>query len=212
MNSSRKVGNRPRKLRAAGFGLLESMVVVAILAAGVACAAPAFANWRARDRVEAVSHGWLALLQHGRDHALRTGLRVTLCRARVTGGEVGGELGGELGSERGQGDDCAAALLQCDEGSMLGAGDWSCAQMVSTDTEGRAAAPLTRFAFDTNVMVTGDTRPLRFLPPTGRIAGSPRHFEIGLRGPGGSDLVERRCILVAASGRARMQRGGCGHA
>lgn len=202
MNSSRKVGNRPRKRGAAGFGLLESMAVVAILAAGLACTAPAFANWRARDRVEAVSHGWLALLQHGRDHALRTGLRVTLCRARVLGGERGQD----------NGDDCAVATLQCDEGSLLGAGDWSCAQMVSTDTEGRAAAPLTRFAFDANVTVTGDTRPLRFLPPTGRIMGSPRHFEIGLRGPGGADLVERRCILVAASGRARMQRGGCGHA
>jgi hypothetical protein len=99
--------------------------------------------------------------------------------------------------------------------------------MVSVDTEGRLAATLTQFSFDANVAVSGDAKPLRFLPPTGRIAGGPRHFEIGQRGhfkaTAGGDAtkaspyveehaVEHRCVLVAASGRVRMQRGGCGRA
>lgn len=284
MNRMKKVRVRSRKQGAAGFGLLESMVVLAILAAGIACAAPALASWRARDRVEAVSRGWLALLQHGHDQAVRTGLQVTLCQGRLHS------------SSARQDSECAAVGFQCDEKRMAGTGDWSCAQMVSTDFEGRAAAPMTQFFFDANVMVIGDTRPLRFMPPTGRIAGGPRHFEIGLRGtasgtakgmvagvaiqdgvrdvtrdvavseagPGvahkaeqgrtqgvaheaahgvtheaaheaahgvahetargvthevahaaadkGTQSVERRCVLVAASGRVRMQPGGCGRA
>jgi type IV fimbrial biogenesis protein FimT len=244
VNRMEKVGVSSRKPGAAGFGLLESMVVLAILAAGAVCAAPALASWRARDRVEAVSRGWLALLQHGRDQAVRTGLQVTLCQGRLHTG--GSQQDGE----------CADVGLQCDEGRMAGTGDWSCAQMVSTDSEGRAAAPLTQFFFDANVMVIGDTKPLRFMPPTGRIAGGPRHFEIGLRGsargtakgttaevatrgvtrdvardvtrdvaaseagPGvahelaneSAHPVERRCVLVAGSGRVRMQPGGCGRA
>jgi hypothetical protein len=99
--------------------------------------------------------------------------------------------------------------------------------MVSVDTDGRLAATLTQFSFDANVAVSGDAKPLRFLPPTGRIAGGPRHFEIGQRGrvkvtagggaakvsPDGEEhFVEHRCVLVAASGRVRMQRGGCGRA
>jgi type IV fimbrial biogenesis protein FimT len=215
MNRIHRMRAGPRKPGATGFGLLESMVVLAILAAGTACAAPALAGWRARDRVEAVSRGWLALLQHGRDQAIRTGLQVALCQGRlhnVAGGQDG---------------ECTVTGFPCEGGNTAGVGDWSCAQLVSVDTEGRAASALTQFSFDANVVVSGDTRPLRFLPPTGRIAGGPRHFEVGQRGTSnvsargdaanpGRDGIEQggehRCVLVAASGRVRMQHGRCGRA
>jgi prepilin-type N-terminal cleavage/methylation domain-containing protein len=214
MGRTEKTGVGPCKPGVAGFGLVESMVVLAILAAGAACAAPALASWRARDRVEAVSHGWLALLQQGRDQAIRTGSQVTLCQGRLHNGE------GRQDSE------CALARLPCD-GGRTGMGDWSCVQMVSVDSEGRLVAAATQFSFDANVMVSGDPRPLRFLPPTGRIAGGPRHFEIGQhkreKPTAGGDVakespyvaeqpVEHRCVLLAASGRVRMQRGRCGRA
>ncbi|CAB3786490.1 pilus assembly FimT family protein [Pararobbsia alpina] len=196
MSRMEKLGVNPRKPGAAGFGLLESMVVLAILAAGTACAAPALASWRARDRVEATSRGWLGLLQHGRDQAVRTGLQVTLCQGWLHSGKDG------------QDGECVAVGPQCDGGRTTGAGDWSCVQIVSTDSEGRAVSALTQSSFDANVMVIGDTKPVRFMPPTGRIAGGPRHFEVGLRGTAG----QRRCVLIAASGRVRMVQGGCGRA
>lgn len=218
MSWMKKRGVSPRKPRAAGFGLIESMVVLAILAAGAACAAPAFASWRMRDRVEAVSRGWLALLQHGRDQAVRRGVQVTLCQGRLHSGA------------HGQGRDCAGAAPHCGDGRMAGPGDWSCAQLVSAGSDGRTAVPLTQVSFDADISVLGDAKPVRFIPPAGRIAGGPRHFEIGLRRArgerqrddrrGGDRQIaseirsesERRCVLVAASGRVRVQRGQCGRA
>lgn len=67
--------------------------------------------------------------------------------------------------------------------------------------------------------VVADPVPLTFVPPLGRIAGRPRHFELIPRAGEGhlrDRVVSRqavrewaRCMLIASSGRIRLREGLC---
>ncbi|WP_322081962.1 GspH/FimT family pseudopilin [Burkholderia sp. BCC1972] len=171
-----------------GFTLVELMVALA-LAAGLALyAAPAFDQWRMRERVDARSRALLGALSFARTEATRLGTRVTLCRA-------------------GNGGTCLRAGERCD------AAEWSCDWIVSGQVDGQSRV-LRRYPRDAEVAVAGAAHDLAFAPPAGQAIGGIRRFELRPR-RGVSDAEDARvsrCVRIAAGGRARVVAGRCGSA
>ncbi|MFO1277436.1 MAG: GspH/FimT family pseudopilin [Sphaerotilus natans] len=88
---TREAGRPPA--RAAGFGAVELMVTVAILATISAFGLPALADFVARQRLAAVSGDFVGALALARSEAIRTGLQTLLLPlpgAGATGNEYGG--------------------------------------------------------------------------------------------------------------------------
>ncbi|OXJ02136.1 MULTISPECIES: GspH/FimT family pseudopilin [Burkholderia] len=171
--------------RAGGFTLVELMVAIS-LAAGLALyAAPAFDQWRMRERVDARSRALLGALSFARTEATRLGVRVTLCRA-------------------GSGSTCLRAGERCDPV------EWSCDWIVSGQVDGQSRV-LRRYPHDAAVAVAGAAHDLAFAPPVGQAIGGIRRFELRPRRdvPGADDAHASRCVRIAAVGRARMVAGRC---
>ncbi|WP_423391639.1 GspH/FimT family pseudopilin [Burkholderia sp. LMG 21824] len=171
--------------RSSGFTLAELMVAIS-LAAGLALhAAPAFDQWRMRERVDARSRALLGALSFARTEAARLGVRVTLCRA-------------------GSGSTCLRAGERC------GSAEWSCDWIVSGQVDGRSRV-LRRYPRDADVAVAGAAHDLAFAPPAGQAIGGIRRFELRPRRdlPGGDDAHVSRCVRIAAGGRARVVAGRC---
>ncbi|KVF50264.1 GspH/FimT family pseudopilin [Burkholderia seminalis] len=173
---------------AGGFTLVELMVALS-LAAGLALyAAPAFDQWRMRERVDARSRALLGALSFARTEATRLGTRVTLCRAGNDG-------------------TCLRAGEQGD------AAEWSCDWIVSGQVDGQSRV-LRRYPRDAEVVVAGAAHDLAFAPPAGQAIGGIRRFELRPR-RGVSDAEDARvsrCVRIAAGGRARVVAGRCGSA
>jgi type IV fimbrial biogenesis protein FimT len=172
-----------------GFTLVELMVVIALLAGLGMAAAPAFEQWRGRERVEARSRMLLGALAFARAEAARLGVRVTLCRAGGDG-------------------DC----LRADQDG--GTSDWSGDWVVRAHFVERERV-LRRYRRDGDVVVVvGASHALAFTPPAGQLSGGIRRFELYARKPalGGDEARAVRCIRISAGGRARVGAGGCGAA
>ncbi|MEN2472053.1 GspH/FimT family pseudopilin [Burkholderia sp. GS2Y] len=171
--------------RPGGFTLVELMVAIS-LAAGLALhAAPAFDQWRMRERVDARSRALLGALSFARSEATRLGVRVTLCRAGSDGA-------------------CLRAGERCDSA------EWSCDWIVSGQFDGQSRV-LRRYPRDAEVAVAGAAHDLAFAPPVGQAVGGIRRFELRpRRGPSGVDDTRvSRCVRIAAGGRARVAAGRC---
>jgi len=170
---------------ARGFTLVELMVVIALLAGLALFMAPAFEQWRMRERVDARSRTLIGAMAFARAEAMRLGVRVTLCRSARDGG-----------------------CLRPDAG--CGAAGWSCDWAVHADVGGRGRV-LRRFPHDPEVVVAGALRELAFTPPAGQVIGGFRRFEVGPRRSVSVEEQARasRCIRIAAGGRARVVAGRC---
>lgn len=167
-----------------GFTLVELMVAIALAAAIGLYAAPAFDQWRMRERVDARSRALLGALSFARTEATRLGVRVTLCRTGRDG-------------------DCVRLGERCDPA------EWSCGWIVSGQFDGQSRV-LRRYPRDADIAVAGAAHDLAFAPPAGQVLGGIRRFELRpQRALPGDDARMSRCIRIAAGGRARVVAGRC---
>ncbi|CAG4886368.1 hypothetical protein R52603_02917 [Paraburkholderia saeva] len=174
--------------RDSGFTLVETLVVVAMLAVLAVLAAPSFFAWRVRDQVDARAKALVSTLAFARGEALRRSARVTVCRIDSAF-------------------HCLAAGKPCPAGSA----DWSCGWAVMAERAGRSS--LLRVQPDlAAVSVTGTLAEVAFTPPAGQVIGSFRSFEFAPRSSSAATRGDRwrRCVRIAAGGRARMIEGACG--
>ena len=172
------------------FTLFETLVVIALLAVVAMLTVPSFVAWRTRDQVDARARALLSTLSYARGEALRRGARVTVCRI-----------------------DAARHCLASGQPCKTGVTDWSCGWAVMIERAG-GFYPLRAQPDLASVSIVGALTNLTFTPPAGQANGSFRSFDIGPRvdskATQGKDW--RRCIRIAAGGRARIVDGACGGA
>jgi type IV fimbrial biogenesis protein FimT len=174
--------------RCRGFTLVELLVVVVLIAVLSMLAAPSFVAWRVRDQVDARASVFISSLAYARSEAMRRGVRVALCRIDA--------------ARR-----CLAAHAACEGGAL----DWSCGWAVIADASGTAA--VLRFQPRVAaVAITGSASDIAFTPPAGQVIGGFRSLEVAPRDASATVRGDpwRRCIRIAAGGRARIADGGCG--
>lgn len=177
------IGRRP-----GGFTLVETLMVVVLLAAIVVLAVPSFVAWRVRDEVDARAKAFAATLAYARSEALRRGVRITVCRIDAARA-------------------CLTAGQPCDEGIA----DWSCGWAVMMERGGTLsllrAQPLLA-----SVSITGPQTNLTFTPPAGQLIGAFRSFDVAPQTTSQATRGARwrRCIRIAAGGRTRISEGACG--
>ncbi|KXU89454.1 type II secretion system protein GspH [Caballeronia megalochromosomata] len=170
-----------------GFTLVELCVVLAVMAVLATFAAPSFVAWQMRDQVDARSRALFSSLSLARAESVRRGARVTLCR---------------IDASR----HCLAAGRSCEAGIT----DWSCGWGLFVDRDG-AATLLHMQPAMTSIAIAATSTELSFTPPAGQVIGGFRSFDFGPRGAGAAaNTASRRCIRLAAGGRARMTQGACG--
>ncbi|TKC91123.1 prepilin-type N-terminal cleavage/methylation domain-containing protein [Trinickia terrae] len=187
MQSKLNVPARSRRGGCDGFTLVELLIVAVIMAFLAVMATPSFVAWRIRDQVDARARVLVSSLNYARSEAIRRGVRVTLCRIDA--------------ARR-----CLAPRVACDGGAL----DWSCGWAVTTD--GNAAASVLRMQPRVaEIAITGNTSEIAFTPPAGQAIGGLRSLEVAPRHSGANMRGGwRRCIRIAAGGRARLTEGGCG--
>lgn len=179
-----------REPRGRGFTLVETLAVVALLAVIAVMTTPSFVAWHVRDQVDARAKALVSTLGYARSEALRRGARVTVCRTDA-------------------GRHCLAAGQPC--GNSVA--DWSCGWAVLVERGGTLsllrAQPLLAA-----VSIAGTQTNLTFTPPAGQLIGALRSFDIAPRPPSAATQGNgwRRCIRIAAGGRARITEGACGAA
>jgi len=178
--------------RQPGITLLETLVVVAVLALGVWAVTPVFVAWRARDQVDARANALLGSLIYARTQAIQLQARVTVCRSS-------------------DGRRCAAQNAAC----ASGAADWSCGWAVMLERNG-TTQPLRAQPMLDAVAITSKFSSIAFTPPAGQTIGSLGNFDIGPRASSATGSLQgapwRRCIRIATGGRARITQGACGDA
>ncbi|SAL39494.1 Tfp pilus assembly protein FimT-like protein [Caballeronia turbans] len=170
-----------------GFTLVELCVVLAVMAILATFAAPSFVAWQVRDQVDARARSLFSAISLARAESIKRGARVTLCR---------------IDPSR----HCLAAGRSCDAGVT----DWSCGWGVFVDRDGVSTLLRMQPAM-TSVAIAGTSTELSFTPPSGQVIGGFRSFELGPRGAdAAANPASRRCVRLAAGGRARITQGGCG--
>ncbi len=179
-----------------GFTLIELMVVLSLLAMIAAATAPALGHWFARHRVDLQAHALLSTFAYARSEAIRRGMRIAVCR--------------DDGHGR-----CSARARNCAK-TRVAANDWACGYLVQTEPLANASGAngrqlLRTQSGDHGLVITGAARRVLFTPPAGQIIGGFRRFEIGIRGADARPRADelRRCILIAAGGRARLVKAAC---
>lgn len=173
-----------------GFTLVETLAVIALLAVIAVMATPSFVAWRVRDQVDARAKALASTLAYARSEALRRGARVTVCRIDAARA-------------------CLAAGRPCGDGIA----DWACGWAVLAERGGTLAL-LRAQPLLAAVSITGVQTNLTFTPPAGQLIGTFRSFDIAPRAPTNATQGNkwRRCIRIAAGGRARISEGACGAA
>lgn len=171
-----------------GFTLVETLAVVALLAVIAVLATPSFVAWHVRDQVDARARALVSSLAYARSEALRRGARVVVCRI-----------------------DARRRCIDASQPCANGVADWSCGWAVFADHAGTLsllrAQPLLAA-----VSIAGVRTNLTFTPPAGQLIGTFRSFDIAPVVTSNATRGERwrRCIHIAAGGRARMTEGACG--
>lgn len=175
-------------MKSDGFSLIESMVVVVLLAILATAATPVFVAWRVRDEVNARADALLRTLAYARNEAIRRKVRVTVCR---------------VDTER----NCLASTKACPSG----AADWSCGWAVFAEVAGATRLLRVQPALH-DVGIASVLTALTFTPPAGQAIGMLRNFDVAPRAVTASTNGSqwRRCIRIAAGGRARISDGPCG--
>jgi type IV fimbrial biogenesis protein FimT len=171
-----------------GFTLTELAVVLAVIAVIATFSAPSFVMWHKRDQVDARARAMLSTLSLARSEAIRRGARVTLCRI-----------------------DAARACLLSGKACDGGLTDWACGWALFSERDGGRVLMRMQPAL-AGVAVTGTGSELSFTPPSGQIIGGFRSFDFSARDVALASLGARgrRCIRIAAGGRARLTQGACG--
>ncbi|WP_322072097.1 GspH/FimT family pseudopilin [Paraburkholderia bannensis] len=177
-----------KRRRQRGFTLLETMAVIVLIAICASASAPVLVAWRVRDQVDARANALLGTLSYARSEAIRRKARVSVCRidaARL----------------------CLAAGKRCPSGMA----DWSCGWAVMAERAGASVMLRVQPSID-EISVASTLTALTFTPPTGQTIGTLRNFEVAPRVTSVStrEASWRRCIRVAAGGRARISDGACG--
>lgn len=170
-----------------GFSLVEMLVVTVLVASSLLAAAPLLSEWHARDRVDAAARALLAGLTLARGETIARGARLVVCPAD------------DFGRCIPKGHSCAAGRF-----------DWACGWAVVVGHERRGQL-LRRYHRHSGVSIEAVSTGVVFTPPAGQVIGGFRKFElaaIGVSARGRGDAL-RRCVRVAAGGRARLDRGGC---
>ena len=177
-----------RPPRCGGATLVESMIVVVLLVLGATAVAPTFATWRMRDQVDARARALLGTLSYARSEAIRRHARITVCR---------------IDAQR----NCLPSGAACPSGYL----DWSCGWAVMVGADGAWRPLRIQSALDV-VGVASPLTSIAFTPPAGQTIGTLRNFEIAPRAATAAmgDARWRRCIRIAAGGRARISDGACG--
>jgi type IV fimbrial biogenesis protein FimT len=173
-----------------GFTLVETLAVIALLAVIAVMATPSFVAWRVRDQVDARAKALASTLAYARSEALRRGARVTVCRI-----------------------DAARACLASGQPCASGITDWSCGWAVLAERGGMLSLLRTQPLLAA-VSITGVQTNLTFTPPAGQLIGTFRSFDVAPQAPTQASKGNywRRCIHIAAGGRARISEGACGAA
>ncbi|MDR5814410.1 GspH/FimT family pseudopilin [Caballeronia sp. LZ033] len=170
-----------------GVTLVELCVVLAVTAIVAMFAAPSFVSWQMRDQVDARAHALFSTLSLARAETIRRGVRVTLCRIDA--------------ARR-----CLATGRSCEGGAI----DWSCGWGLFVEREG-VPVLLRLHAAMSSVSIAGTSSDMSFTPPSGQVIGGFRSFEFASRrGESSASAAPRRCVRLAAGGRARMTQGACG--
>jgi type IV fimbrial biogenesis protein FimT len=176
--------------RRRGFTLVETLAVLALLAVIAVLGTPSFVAWYVRDQVDARAKALASTLAYARSEALRQGARVTVCRT-----------------------DAARHCLAAGQPCGNGVADWSCGWAVLAERGGSSSLLRAQPLFAA-VSITGTQTNLTFTPPAGQLIGTFRSFDIAPRAPSKATqgATWRRCIRIAAGGRARIAEGACGAA
>jgi type IV fimbrial biogenesis protein FimT len=170
-----------------GFTLIEAMIVIVLLAICATVSTPVFTAWRMRDQVDARANAMLGTLSYARNEAIRRKARITVCRVDAAR-------------------NCLAAAKACPSGLA----DWSCGWAVMLERAGAYVPLRVQPALDAVAVSSGLTA-ITFTPPAGQAIGSLRNIEIAPRVVSAAQRGKawRRCIRVAAGGRARISDGAC---
>jgi len=199
--------------RGAGFLLPELLVVLVLLTLMTVLSAPTFQHWLLRDSVDQAARALLATFSYARSEATRLGCRVTVCRADGAA-------------------QCANTSSPCGTGLHASANNWACGWLVMADV-GAAPPPSTVLSFDQGsdpdplakhsrvlrrypasegLAIVSPAAKLSFTPPAGQVIGNFRSFEIAVTAASwaAGQTSLKRCIRLAAGGRARVSVGACG--
>ncbi|MEX3979531.1 GspH/FimT family pseudopilin [Paraburkholderia sp. EG287A] len=174
-------------MKSGGFTLVETMVVIILLAVCATVSTPVFTAWRVRDQVDARANALLGTLAYARNEAIRRKSRVTVCRV-----------------------DAAHTCLEAAKACPSGIADWSCGWAVMIERAGASIPLRIQPALDA-ISVASGLAAITFSPPAGQTIGSLRNFEIAPRAPSAAQRGAgwRRCIRIAQGGRARISDGAC---
>lgn len=174
-------------MKSGGFTLIETMVVIVLLAICATVSTPVFTAWRVRDQVDARANAMLGTLAYARNEAIRRKSRVTVCRV-----------------------DAAHHCLEAAKACPSGIADWSCGWAVMIERAGASIPLRIQPALDA-ISVASGLAAVTFSPPAGQTVGSLRNFEIAPRAPSAAQRGAgwRRCIRIAQGGRARISDGAC---
>ncbi|HKR46676.1 MAG TPA: GspH/FimT family pseudopilin [Paraburkholderia sp.] len=174
-------------MKSGGFTLIETMVVIVLLAICATVSTPVFTAWRVRDQVDARANAMLGTLAYARNEAIRRKSRVTVCRV-----------------------DAARHCLEAGKACLSGIADWSCGWAVMIERAG-ASIPLRIQPALEAISVASGLTAITFSPPAGQTIGSLRNFEIAPRAASAAQRSAgwRRCIRIAQGGRARISDGAC---
>jgi type IV fimbrial biogenesis protein FimT len=174
-------------MKCRGFTLIETMVVIVLLAICATASTPVFTAWRVRDQVDARANAMLGTLAYARNEAIRRKARITVCRVDAVR-------------------NCLAAAKACPSGL----GDWSCGWAVMLERANSYVPLRVQPSLDAIAVVSGLTA-ITFTPPAGQTIGSLRNIDIAPRTASASQHGKgwRRCIRIAAGGRARISDGAC---
>lgn len=177
-------------MKCAGFSLIETMVVMVLLAMFVTSSVPVFVAWRVRDQVDARANALLGTLAYARNEAIRRKVRITVCRV-----------------------DAARRCIAPGKACPSGAADWSCGWAVMAEAAGALSLLRVQPALD-EIGIASPGTAVTFTPPAGQAIGALRNFEIAPRIATSATrgAAWRRCIRIAAGGRARVSDGACGAA
>lgn len=179
-------GHRGR-MRCGGFSLIELLVVAVLAASAAVAAAPTFSAWHARDRVDGAARALLASLTFAHGEAIARGAPVVVCPSD--------------------------GLLRCvppGHACARGARAWSCGWAVVVEPA-RIGQTLRVHRRVAGVSIAATGARVEFTPPAGQVIGGFRHIEFTAAHVASQENDDRfrRCIRIAAGGRARLEHGGC---